>query len=149
MSEHRKAYIAGPMAGIEEFNYPAFFGAEALLQRFGFITVNPARLDEHDEDLVQTLDFTTGQGVTPRKRADFLKRDFQHLTHCDVLVLLPGWQNSAGANCELWVARMIGLDVYTMESDSDGDFFAIFEAPSLMPMFGPMIQHVREQIAHG
>jgi len=36
-------YIAGPMSGLPEFNYPAFFAAAEQLTAAGYDVLNPAR----------------------------------------------------------------------------------------------------------
>lgn len=43
-----KVYIAGPMSGIPEFNYPAFNTAEGQLFVAGFMPLNPARSEAHN-----------------------------------------------------------------------------------------------------
>lgn len=139
-----KVYIAGPMAGIPQFNYPLFNLVDELLQRSGFETVNPARMDEYqDTAIAHSGDPATGLGVDPKSRAAFLKRDFYYLSQCDGIVMLPGWQGSTGANCELWVAHMMGLEVFVMEETEDE--ILLTEAPSLIPLFGPMFKHVKHQ----
>ena len=41
-----KVYIAGPMSGIPEWNFPAFYQVEEALLALGLETVNPAALDD-------------------------------------------------------------------------------------------------------
>jgi len=43
-----KIYIAGPMSGLPEFNYPAFHAADAELRALGHETLNPANNPECD-----------------------------------------------------------------------------------------------------
>ena len=38
-------YIAGPMSGIKDWNFPAFFKAEAELEALGYKVINPAHND--------------------------------------------------------------------------------------------------------
>ncbi len=114
-------YIAGPMAGIKDFNYPLFYGVEKILNAAGIETINPAELDKHDEAALEhTGDFKDGSGVKPVGRAAFLKRDFHHLTTCEGIVFLEGWQDSIGANCELLVAQMAGMSTWLWV---DGDLY--------------------------
>ena len=48
MSAKHKVYVAGPMRGIPEFNFPAFFAAADKLRGDGFAVFNPAERDnEH------------------------------------------------------------------------------------------------------
>src|SRR3546814_10570753 len=46
MSMSKTIYIAGPMSGYPEWNYPAFFRAEYTLEREGWDVKNPARKDD-------------------------------------------------------------------------------------------------------
>lgn len=109
----RKVYIAGPMANIPEFNYPLFYMVEEHLNLAGMETVNPAELDKHDKALLEhSGNFEDGTGVKPSSRADFLRRDFHHMTECDGIILLPGWETSVGANCELLVAQISGMSTW-------------------------------------
>lgn len=77
-------YIAGPMTGMRDHNFPAFFRAEALLNAAGYDTCNPARL-EGDLDITWTK---------------ALERDIPHLVACDGVALLPNWWLSKGAKFE-------------------------------------------------
>jgi hypothetical protein len=38
-----------------------------------------------------------------------MKHDLKILTDCDILVLLPNWENSRGAELEVHVARKLGI----------------------------------------
>lgn len=51
-----KVYIAGPMTGYPDFNYPAFFAAQDALIGVGHEPINPAR-SEGREDCTTWLDF--------------------------------------------------------------------------------------------
>lgn len=101
-------YIAGPMRGIPQYNFPAFFAAEKRWQEAGWDVVNPARMDRE---------------IDGRRRdwpvEHYMARDLPALiTQCDAIAMLPGWESSDGANKELAVARWTGkqvLDAETME----------------------------------
>lgn len=91
-------YIAGPMSGLPEHGYPAFFKAEADLTGKGFSVFNPARLDK---SLGPCEDYR-----------DYYRRDIPYLLESDGIVLLPGWERSRGAKMELTIAATIGMKVY-------------------------------------
>jgi hypothetical protein len=96
-----KVYIAGPMSGYEEFNFPAFNRAEELLREsYGYKhVVNPAKLHP----------------TTDLPWAEFLKQDLRELIACDAVFLLKGWEKSRGATLEAFVAYILGLLLYKNE----------------------------------
>ena len=90
-----KLYIAGPMTGLPELNFPAFHNEAARLRSQAYEVVNPAELNPEP-----TMPW-----------AECMLRDLEALTHCDGIVLLPGWEKSPGAQIErLWAMRL-GLTV--------------------------------------
>ena len=105
-------YIAGPMTGIEEYNWPAFDAVEEALVAVGIETINPAALDRDMELLPDADDFATGQQEGGANLASFLKRDFHVLTTMEGIVFLEGWEDSTGANCELIVGQMAGMSTW-------------------------------------
>lgn len=90
-----RLYIAGPMSGIADFNYPAFDQAEAHLARRGYKVLNPAR-----------------RGVVKGwKWADYLRPALCDVVAADGIATLPGWARSRGASLEVHVARALGMGV--------------------------------------
>lgn len=110
-----KVYLAGPMRGIPEFNFPAFYTAEAKLQARGHIVFNPARRDceRHGKDIGKGN--MTGSEAEAQKTHGFNLREALHddlvfiTLHADAIALLPGWENSKGVAAELATARALGL----------------------------------------
>lgn len=94
-------YIAGPMTGYPQHNYPAFEAAAGDLRALGFRVVSPHEL--HDDDMGRPFDW-------------YLRRDLKALVECDAIALLPGWQDSRGASLEHHVAVALGLQVFTIEN---------------------------------
>lgn len=130
-----KLYIAGKMAGVKDFNHPAFFKMEYALRALGHDVVNPAALDV--EGLPEGVE-DNGDGVVGvADRAAFLLRDFKELLTCDGLLLLDGWEGSVGANCELLLARIVGMGVYTLNA-------GILVVALLMPDYRLVSRHVSE-----
>ncbi len=94
-----KIYIAGPMTGLPDFNYPAFHQAAADWRAAGWWVINPA--EAHDGD----------QGLPYR---EYVSYDIAVLQDCTAIAMLPGW-DGPGARGSVWereVARMLGLEVY-------------------------------------
>ena len=50
MIKKQTIYVAGPMRGYEDFNYPAFHEAERILESIGWDVVNPAKMDAEELD---------------------------------------------------------------------------------------------------
>lgn len=93
-----KLYIAGPMSGIEDCNYPAFNEAELELHRAGFYVRNPARI-------------SAGQRA---HYVDYLREDLRALLDCDGVAVLPGWEFSTGARNEVNVGGLLKMPVKTV-----------------------------------
>lgn len=106
-----KFYLAGPMSGIPQFNFPAFFAAAATLRAQGYEIVSPAEID-NDEDKGYALKSPDG---SPDKRAgaktwgDFLSRDVKLVAdQVSGVIFLPDWHRSRGAKLEAFTALLSG-----------------------------------------
>lgn len=100
-------YIAGPMSKKPALNYPAFYGAEALLrERFGCTVLNPAR---------------HGHGL---KYEEYIRRGLADVESANVIVLLPGWNHSPGAIMELARAIQLNLKIVLFE-DVEREYLAL------------------------
>lgn len=89
-------YIAGPMTGLPEFNYPAFAAAAKVLRDKGVDAVSPAELDD---------------GSTGKSWDYYMRLGLRALLDCDEMVLLPGWEDSRGARLERQVAEALGMRI--------------------------------------
>lgn len=100
-----KVYIAGPMTGIPQFNYPAFNEAARELRAHGHEVVSPAELmDVNEAELWEDKEALWKHCM----RADLAKL----VSECDRIVLLPGWEGSRGAKLERTVAEALGMSVW-------------------------------------
>lgn len=90
-----RIYIAGPMTGLPDFNFPAFNDMAAILRGLGYHVENPA---EHGV-------------VEGAEWADYLRYDIARLATCEALVLLPGWRHSRGALLEVHIAKALGIQI--------------------------------------
>ena len=88
-------YIAGPMTGLADLNFPAFHAEAARLRALSQEVINPAEinLDQHMTWL------------------QCMRTDIAALVFCDAIQLLPGWQNSKGATLEHHIAERLGLHI--------------------------------------
>ena len=121
-----KIYIAGPMTGIKDWNFPAFFAAEKQLENLGYDVVNPAH---NDGATVQEALESAGSPESPNNLwSYYMKRDLPHVMDCDMICLLPGWQKSKGASLEVAVAKAIGLPLMVLK---DGELIPRVEIVGL------------------
>lgn len=94
-----KLYIAGPMTGLPDFNYPAFFKAADALKAAGYETINPARTEGRE-------------GCTTWLA--FMRASLRDIADCDGVALLDGHQDSRGARLEAQLARDLDLPVQSV-----------------------------------
>lgn len=107
-----KFYIAGPMTGLPDFNYAAFFEAEDELARLGHESLNPAR--NGGNTLEEAVAFS-GSNENPSHEWEwYLRRDIPKVVASDALLMLPGWQDSRGANLEVHIATALGMPMYIL-----------------------------------
>lgn len=99
MSTKPRLYVAGPMSGLPELNFPAFHQAAAALRARGFEVVNPAEIN---------VDPTAGWLAC-------MRADIAQLITCDGLAMLSGWEKSRGAKVEYELARGLGLTVKSVQ----------------------------------
>lgn len=107
-----KLYIAGPMSGMPDWNYPAFFEAEEQLRALGHAALNPARNDGATPEAAIAASGTPEAPSHPWEH--YLRRDIPKVVSADGLVMLPGWQNSRGANLEVHIATALGMPLYIL-----------------------------------
>jgi hypothetical protein len=94
-----RVYLAGPMTGHENHNFPAFHAAAERLRASGLEVVNPA-----DHGLVDSLGW-----------ADYMRWDLVKLAGCHSVYVLPGWEKSKGAGLEVSIAQALGMPVLTVD----------------------------------
>ena len=127
-----RVYIAGPMTGLPEFNYPAFGDAATRWRAAGHDALSPAE---------------NFNGDTTRDYREYIKADILMLARADAIALLPGWEKSRGARFELHAAQMMGLAVFdavTLEPLSPATLITSFSPP----VFGSVLQEA-ESIVNG
>lgn len=121
----KKIYVAGPMTGFEYFNFPAFDAARDKLRSEGWAVFSPADHDRHllmkrtswmpqEEDSIgpwKMWSENVTEGKLPTLR-DMLGADLEWIAkNADAIFMLPGWENSKGANAEWALAKALGLEI--------------------------------------
>lgn len=95
MTIARTLYLAGPMTGLPDHNYPAFNAAASKLRSAGYEVVNPAELGLPD-----------GLPWIEYMRAGIAA---MMMRKCEGVALLPGWTQSKGALAEASLAVAMDL----------------------------------------
>lgn len=95
-----RIYIAGPMTGHADMNFPTFHAAAVQLRAIGHEVVNPAEINAEE---------------TANSWAACMRSDIAELVKCDALALLPGWHKSKGATLEARIASDLGMDIQMVE----------------------------------
>ena len=109
-------YLSGPMTGLPELNFPAFRAASKDIRAHGWKVFSPAETDGGD---------------TLKSRPHYMRQDVGALLEVDAVVVLPGWQNSAGARLEVAIARELGLELITYPTM--GPLLEVDEEPDVAP----------------
>jgi hypothetical protein len=99
----KSIYIAGPMTGYPEFNFPAFFSAEDKLRQEGWNVHNPADKAQ-EKELEENGSYAEGDAALAIQRGfDFRKAylwDLTKVVEGDGIYMLKGWEQSPGARGE-------------------------------------------------
>lgn len=129
-----KYYLAGPMTGIEKFNFPLFHSAAAALRAKGYEIISPAEVDgpEIAKEANASADgkLDANGKIAGHTWGDLLSRDVKIVAdEVDGIVFLPGWEKSRGARLEAFTAllcghkfmlwRMNGNEMTEIETTSD------------------------------
>lgn len=121
-----KIYLAGPMRGIPQFNFPAFMEAAKFLREQGNEVFNPAERDEQtygketSNSATGNLDDVKACGFNLREA---LGADLAWIcAEADAIALLPNWDNSKGVRAELATANALGLQVTYLIALEEGGY---------------------------
>lgn len=112
-----KWYLAGPMSGIPQFNFPAFFKASEDLRSMGFDIISPAEIDDPKTKAaaLASPDGAPGSGSAHGQTwGDFLARDVKLIADSvKGIIFLNGWEKSRGARLEAFVGLLCSHDFAT------------------------------------
>ena len=93
-------YISGGITGCDNYR-DIFNNAESLLADRGYHPINPCVIgDELEKDLNRKPTYE-----------EYMKEDCKALLNCSMVVMLPGWESSRGANQERMLAEWCGIKV--------------------------------------
>ena len=122
-----KIYVAGPMRGYPQFNFPAFDEAAEYLRSIGHEVFSPADHDRstYGEDFGKHVDSGLDEDAPEFDLRAALADDTNWIArHADGVAVLDGWEKSSGARAEVALAHALGLDVghWTIEWWRDGTY---------------------------
>lgn len=98
-------YIAGPMTGVEDYNFAAFDEASFKFKERGYTVINPAQI---------AREYADQQGLTFEEIAlrEFAVLDFLPLLQkASHMHMLNGWEYSNGAKAEHAIAKWLNLTI--------------------------------------
>lgn len=97
-------YVAGPMTGYADYNYPAFNWASADLREVGYEVLNPVDSEKHNP--------TPGR---PQSWDWYMRHAIRMVMDAEGIAVLTGWEKSKGAKLEVLLALELGMRVCTVE----------------------------------
>jgi nucleoside 2-deoxyribosyltransferase len=98
-----RLYLAGPMRGYPEENFPAFNDAAATLREMGHTVFNPAENSSPGTDIRVCL------------AVDMV----WICASAEGVALLPGWRDSKGATAERALAIALGIPIFDVVPTED------------------------------
>ena len=107
-----RIYLSGPMTGKPDLNEWAFRDLEYLIRfdyRYTGDIVNP-----------HTIQKALSAGGRPVTIPELMEEDLYQLLQCKVMIMLPGWEKSKGAQLERQIARFLGMKIYYL---GDGQLY--------------------------
>lgn len=97
-------YLAGPMRGYKDHNYPEFARVTQILRNRGYKVFSPAEANPL---------------VDKKSYKDCMLVDINAVINkCESIVCLPGWRKSLGANTEVLVGHACGKEVCEIETNN-------------------------------
>lgn len=115
----RKCYLAGPMRGLPQLNFPAFFDAAQKLRDAGWFVFCPAELDIKANIEIKDIYSAEETRNIAKRDIDIILNELRSENN-DAIVMLSGCENSLGATAEISIARWVLLQVLTINEALKG-----------------------------
>ena len=110
----RNVYLSGPITGVKGYKYPFIFMEKVLGKVSDGMVFNPATEIPPDTSYEAAM-ATCLQALSLRVRDG---EDEPYYPMYEVMILLPGWVKSQGAQIENRVAEACGIEVVDMSLDA-------------------------------
>lgn len=138
----RRIYLAGPMQGIPEFNFPLFHAVTWALRRAGHEVFCPA-----ENDLTQqagTTDSRTGSLAEAKAKGFSLREALADDTRyiclrANTVVILPDWEKSNGVQAEQRLAVALKSEGMHIE------YLSAIDADLILIAHGAWLKEMQEQ----
>lgn len=114
MSTPKSFYLAGPMRGKPNFNFPLFDAAAKWLRAQGFTVFSPAERDRQDGFNPENNPEWSKGSNQPHSIAHYMAIDLPEVCKADAIAVLEDWENSQGCNIEVAVGAEVGKSVYSL-----------------------------------
>lgn len=124
-----RVYLAGPMTGYKEHNFPAFKNYTKWLRNHGYDVVSPEELENKETGDRKSWEY-------------YLTRDLRELLTCSSIAVLPGWEKSRGATLEVYVGWRLGFSIFDardfeLVDVTKFDFSSVQNSAAFMRAFNP------------
>lgn len=140
-----KVYLAGPMRGIADFNFPAFRRLTKALRALGIEVTSPHEMDEAAGYYWEGF---TGNEDLSAYNFDMVERlteDIHVIGKSDAVVVMDGWVSSSGARAEASFAWAVGKPVYFFsEGDRSNGFEPYFVEMTKGQMSPGVVSPIKE-----
>lgn len=104
-----RVYIAGPMSGYPDLNFPAFHAAAAEYRKRGCFVINPAEINGGADEPAMCSTMSKAEYEGHWRKC--MRADINALLSCEMIVMLDGWTKSKGARLEHHIAVELGMAV--------------------------------------
>ncbi len=126
-----RVYLAGPMTGYKDHNFPAFKNYTKWLRNHGYDVVSPEELENKETGDRKSWEY-------------YLTRDLRELLTCGSIAVLPGWEKSRGATLEVYVGWRLGFSIFDardfeLVDVTKFDFSSVQNSAAFMRAFAPPI----------
>jgi len=112
-----KIYLAGPMTGHPQHNFPLFNHVAVKLRTLGHEVMNPADLTISTYGTIEQFEQAPEDERIKVVRS-LLARELSWIClHADAVYLLPGWENSFGARAEREAACAVKIEVHMVPEE--------------------------------
>lgn len=113
-----RAYVSGPISGHLMGNLAAFTFCQDILETVhGWHVINPHQIPaiSHEGPCPPG---PISEDTSAHTAPCHLRADIEALVKCDAIVMLRGWEHSAGARLEMLVASQCGLPVWFFNNET-------------------------------